>query len=174
MGFCLFNNVAVGAAQALSSGIERVAIVDFDVHYGNGTADIFRDHPGVLVCNTYQQPLYPFWPGAGTSTNLIDAPLPAYADGAAFRQAVESIWAPAVDAFRPQLILVSAGFDGHADDPLAQLSFEADDYAWAGRWIAARARAHADDRVVATLEGGYDGLALAASVEAFLTGLADR
>lgn len=172
MGFCVFNNVAVGAAHALASGIERVAIVDFDVHYGNGTSDIFRDDPRVLVCNTYQDPYYPGWVSDPSRSHIVDAPL-KYGDGsAAFRAAVDTRWAPAIEAFQPQLILVSAGFDAHGQDPLAGLDFSFDDYAWIGTRIREWADAHAHGRVVATLEGGYDLYALARSVEAFVRPLA--
>lgn len=168
MGFCLFNNVAVGAAHALASGLERVAVLDFDVHYGNGTSDIFRDDPRVLVCNTYQDPYYPGWVSDPSNRHLIDAPLREGDGSAAFRAAVQALWAPAIAAFRPQLILVSAGFDAHASDPLAGLDLVYADYSW----IATRIRAWADDyaqgRVVATLEGGYEVHALARCVEEFV------
>ena len=168
MGFCVFDNVAVGAAHALASGIERVAILDFDVHYGNGTSDIFRDDPRVLVCNTYQDPYYPGWVSDPSRTHIVDAPL-KYGDGsAAFRAAVEARWAPAIGAFKPELILVSAGFDAHGQDPLAGLELTFADYAWIGSRIREWADVFAGGRVVATLEGGYDLFALARSVEEFV------
>jgi len=168
MGFCIFNSVAVGAAHALASGIERVAVLDFDVHYGNGTSDIFRDDPRVMVCNTYQDPYYPGWVSDPSRRHIVDAPL-KYGDGsAAFRAAVEARWAPAIEAVKPELILVSAGFDAHGQDPLAGLELTFDDYAWIGSRIRAWAEAHAGGRVVASLEGGYDLFALARSVEAFV------
>ncbi len=167
MGFCLFNSIAVGAAHALASGIKRVAVLDFDVHYGNGTSNIFRDDPHVLVCNTYQDPYYPGWVSDPSRRHIVDAPLKAGDGSAAFRAAVETHWTPAIEAFKPELILVSAGFDAHGDDPLAGLELSFDDYAWIGGRIREWADAHAGGRVVASLEGGYDLGALAGSVEVF-------
>ncbi|MFC4251073.1 MAG: histone deacetylase family protein [Sinimarinibacterium flocculans] len=169
MGFCFFNNVAVAAAHALACGLERVAVVDFDVHYGNGTADIFRDDPRVLLLSSYQHPLYPCWTGAPEAANLVDVPLPAYTRSDAFRAAVTAAWLPALEAQRPQMIFVSAGFDAHAADPLADLRLSYDDYRWLGALIRDIAADTAQQRVVATLEGGYDLTALARSVEAFLS-----
>jgi acetoin utilization deacetylase AcuC-like enzyme len=171
MGFCLFDNVAVGAAEALARGAGRVAILDFDVHYGNGTVDIFRDDPRVLVCNTYQYPLYPFWADGGGADHIVDAPLHPLAGGREFREAVTAKWRPAIDKFAPELILVSAGFDAHRDDPLANLELLEDDYRWIGTQIRDWAETHAGGRVVATLEGGYALPALGSSVVAFLEGL---
>jgi acetoin utilization deacetylase AcuC-like enzyme len=171
MGFCLFNNVAVGTLQALDHGLSRVAVLDFDVHYGNGTVDIFRGDPRVLVCNTYQYPLYPFWADGGGDENIVDAPLHPRDGGREFRAAVEGAWRPAIEKFRPELILVSAGFDAHRDDPLAHLELLEDDYKWVGTQIRDWAEATANGRVVATLEGGYQLKALGASVVAFLEGL---
>jgi len=171
MGFCVFDNVAVAAAHALERGLARVAVLDFDVHYGNGTVDIFRGNPRVLVCNTYQYPLYPFWADGGGDDNLVDAPLHPRSGGKEFREAVAAKWRPAVEKFRPELILVSAGFDAHRDDPLAHLELLEDDYRWVGCRIRDWAEASAGGRVVATLEGGYALPALGASVVAFLEGL---
>ena len=168
MGFCIFNSIAVGAAHALACGLERVAVLDFDVHYGNGTSDIFRDDPRVLVCNTYQDPYYPGWVSDPARAHIVDAPLKAGDGSAAFRAAVEARWSPAIDAFKPELILVSAGFDAHASDPLAGLELSFDDYAWIGGRIREWADAHAGGRVVASLEGGYDVYALARCVEEFV------
>lgn len=168
MGFCFFDNVAVGAAHALASGIKRVAVLDFDVHYGNGTSDIFRDDPRVLVCNTYQDPYYPGWVSDPLQLHIVDAPLRAGDGSEAFRAAVDNRWAPAIDAFQPQLILVSAGFDAHGQDPLAGLDLVFDDFSWIGSRIRHWADHHASGRVVATLEGGYDLFALARSVENFV------
>jgi len=170
MGFCLFDNVAVAAAHALEQGLERVAILDFDVHYGNGTVDIFRDEPRVLVCNTYQYPLYPFWSDGGGAPNIVDAPLHPRSGGAEFREAVTALWEPALARHRPELVLVSAGFDAHRDDPLAHLNLVEDDYRWVGKKIRDWAERSAGGRVVATLEGGYALPALGASVVAFLEG----
>ena len=168
MGFCYFNNVAVGAAHALALGLTRVAILDFDVHYGNGTADIFRREPRVLLLSTYQHPLYPGWVGAPDAPNLVDVPLAAHSGSTAFRAAVANRWLPALELLRPELILVSAGFDAHQDDPLGELRLRSEDFGWVGGVIRDVAEQCCDGRVVATLEGGYDLHALARSVEAFL------
>ncbi len=174
MGFCLFDNVAVGALAALARGLSRVAILDFDVHYGNGTADIFRDDPRVMVCNTYQYPLYPFWADGGGAPNIIDAPLHPGDGGSQFREAVLARWQPALAKFRPELIIVSAGFDAHRDDPLANLELLEPDYHWIGSKIRDWSEASAGGRVVASLEGGYALGALGTSVVAFLEGLTGR
>jgi acetoin utilization deacetylase AcuC-like enzyme len=171
MGFCLFDNVAVAAAHALAQGLARVAVLDFDVHYGNGTVDIFRGDDRVLVCNTYQYPLYPFWADGGGAANLVDVPLQPRSGGKEFREAVTAKWQPAIVKFQPELILVSAGFDAHRDDPLAHLELVEDDYRWIGTRIRDWAERSAGGRVVATLEGGYALPALGASVVAFLEGL---
>lgn len=171
MGFCLFDNIAVGAAQALQRGAGRVAILDFDVHYGNGSAEIFRGQDDVLVCNTYQYPLYPYWANGGGADNLADAPLPPGAGGKQFREAVQSVWLPALKRHAPDLILVSAGFDAHRDDPLANLNFVEDDFRWIGTQIREQAEQYSGGRVVAALEGGYALDALGSSVVAFLEGL---
>jgi len=168
MGFCFFNNVAVGAAHALARGLSRVVILDFDVHYGNGTADIFRADPRVTLLSTYQHPLYPGWSGAPDAPNLIDVPLAAQSGSTAFRAAVANQWLPVLERVRPELILVSAGFDAHVDDPLGDLRLRAEDFAWVGGVIHEVANECCDGRVVATLEGGYDLHALARSVEHFL------
>ncbi len=169
MGFCFFNNIAVAAAHAMARGLQRVAILDFDLHYGNGTADIFRDDPRVLLLSTYQHPLYPNWTGIADAPHVVDVPLRAHADGPAFRAAVVQHWLPALERHRPELLLVSAGFDAHADDPLGDLRLRYEDYRWVSNLIRDVAAATAKGRVVATLEGGYDLPALARSVEAFLT-----
>jgi len=168
MGFCFFNNVAVAAGHALSRGLERVAILDFDLHYGNGTADIFAKDPRVLMCSTYQQPLYPDWSGIPGATNLIDVPLSPYTNSSTFRAAIREFWVPALNDFAPQIFLISAGFDAHQRDPLGDLKLTTEDFRWIGTLIRELAEQHCDGRVVATLEGGYDVDALAVSVEAFL------
>lgn len=163
MGFCLFNNIAIAALHALDAhGLERVAVVDFDVHHGNGTQAIFEHDRRVLFASSHQWPLYP---GTGARDesgdgNIVNAPLPADADGGLFRAAWSDVLLPAVDAFRPQLLLVSAGFDAHRRDPLAQLRLEADDYAWITRELVQLANRHGAGRIVSTLEGGYDLQAL--------------
>ena len=174
MGFCLFNNVAVGAAHALAEhGLERVAIADFDVHHGNGTQDIFAREPRVLFVSSHQSPLYPGSGGAEETGvgNLLNAPLPAGTGSAAFRHTWEERLLPRLDAFRPQLLLVSAGFDAHRADPLAQLELLADDYTWLTARLVDIARRHAGGRVVSTLDGGYDLDALAASAAAHVAAL---
>jgi len=168
MGFCFFNNVAVGAAHALARGLSRVAILDFDLHYGNGTADIFQRDPRVTLLSTYQHPLFPGWKGAPHAPNLIDVPLPAHSGSTAFRAAVANQWLPVLERLRPELILVSAGFDAHQDDPLGDLRLRTEDFAWLGAVIREVADQCCDGRVVATLEGGYDLDALGRSVERFL------
>ncbi|HET9471590.1 MAG TPA: histone deacetylase family protein [Usitatibacter sp.] len=161
MGFCIFNNVAIGAAHALAAhGLERVAILDFDVHHGNGTEDAFHDDPRVMLCSTFQHPYYPYSGADSGNDHIINVPLPAMTDGSGFRAAVEERWIPALDAFRPQLVMVSAGFDAHRDDPLAYLKLDDEDYRWVTERLVDVAERHADGRVVSTLEGGYNTEAL--------------
>lgn len=156
MGFCFFNNVAVGVMHALESHrLERVAVLDFDVHHGNGTEDILRDDPRVLMCSTFQHPLYPFKAGRSIPGRLINVPLPAGANGAAFREAVTTAWLPALNGFRPQMIFISAGFDAHREDPLANLNLVEADYLWVTKQAMHVAGESAGDRIVSTLEGGY-------------------
>jgi acetoin utilization deacetylase AcuC-like enzyme len=175
MGFCLFNNIAVGAAHALARGIERVAIVDFDVHHGNGTQDIFWRDPRVLYASTHQMPLYP-GTGAEAETgagNIVNAPLPPASSSFAFREACREIVLPAVERFRPQLVMISAGFDAHYLDPLANLNLGAPDYEWITRELVDIACKHARGRVVSSLEGGYSLTALRQSVTAHVAALVD-
>ncbi|MEM9743089.1 MAG: histone deacetylase family protein [Pseudomonadota bacterium] len=167
MGFCLFNSVAVAAFAALSDpAVERVAILDFDVHHGNGTVDIFRDDSRVLVCSSYQHPYYPNRHYDVEAPHLVHTPLVAGTDGAAFRQAIEASWLPAINGHQPDLILVSAGFDAHEADPLAQLNLTVYDFRWISELIADRAAEHSAGRIVSTLEGGYDLDALGACAAA--------
>jgi len=174
MGFCIFNGIAVGAAHALEAhGLERVAILDPDVHHGNGTQDIFRREPRVLYLSSHQMPLYP---GTGARNerglgNIVNAPLPPQAGSREFRAAWDEILFPALGSFRPQLLLVSAGFDAHRLDPLAQLQIEAEDYAWITRRLCDLADEHAHGRVVSVLEGGYSLEALRESVAAHVAAL---
>jgi acetoin utilization deacetylase AcuC-like enzyme len=173
MGFCLFNNVAAGAAQALARGIERVAIVDFDVHHGNGTQDIFWNEPRVLYASTHQSPLYP-GTGARAETgagNIVNVPLPPGAGSAEFRSAFTATIAPTLRDFRPQLVMISAGFDAHRLDPLASLNLDAEDFAWVTRELADIALTHAAGRVVSSLEGGYSLTALRESTAAHVAAL---
>ena len=167
MGFCFFNSIAVAAARALDDpGIDRVAILDFDVHHGNGTVAAFMDNPDVLVCSSFQFPFYPYRLQDVQRPNVVNTPLPAGTRGPEFRKSVERDWLPALDDFRPDLILVSAGFDGHADDPLAGLLLTEEDYAWVTRLITAAANRQASGRIVSMLEGGYHLGALSRSVAA--------
>jgi acetoin utilization deacetylase AcuC-like enzyme len=172
MGFCIFNNIAVGAAHALEAhGLERVAVVDFDVHHGNGTEDAFADDPRVLFCSTFQHPFYPNTGLGAVGDTVVNVPLASNAGGREFREAVETRWLPAIDAFRPRLILISAGFDAHLEDDMAHLALREPDYAWVTDAIKALADTHAGGRVVSALEGGYALDALARSVVAHLDSL---
>ena len=165
MGFCLFNNVAVGALHALSAhGIERVAVIDFDVHHGNGTEDIFAHDPRVLMVSTFQHPLYPYSGTEDPAPNMVNVPLPAGSGSDAFRAAVTERWLPALEAHRPEIIYISAGFDAHREDPLAGLKLTEADYAWVTRELVAVANRHGRGRIVSTLEGGYALSALGRSV----------
>ncbi len=156
MGFCLFNNVAVGAAHALAAhGLERVAIVDFDVHHGNGTEDIFQGDERVLMVSTFQHPLYPYCGVDNPAPNMVNVPLAAGEGSDAFRAAVAERWLPALEAHRPQIVFISAGFDAHREDPLAGLKLTEADYAWVTQQLIAVAARHAHGRIVSTLEGGY-------------------
>ena len=169
MGFCFFNNVAVGAAHALEDhGLERVAIVDFDVHHGNGTEDIFKGDERVLFCSSFQ---HPFYPGTGAdcdAPNVVNLPLPKLTGGPEFKAAVEKHWLPRIDAFEPQLIMISAGFDGHAEDDMAHFNLREPDYAWMTRHLHDLAVRHCHERVVSSLEGGYDLSALGRCVSTHL------
>jgi acetoin utilization deacetylase AcuC-like enzyme len=169
MGFCLFNNVAIGAQQARSRHrLKRIAVMDFDVHHGNGTQVMFEKDPELFYASTHQMPLYP-GSGAAAETgcgNICNAPLPPNSGSAEFRAAMKGRVLPAIDAFRPDMILVSAGFDAHRADPLANLRLEEADYGWATDELLALASRHCGGRVVSTLEGGYDLAALAASAAA--------
>jgi acetoin utilization deacetylase AcuC-like enzyme len=175
MGFCLFNNVAIGALHARAAhGLRRVAVVDFDVHHGNGTQRMFERDPDLFFASTHQWPLYP-GTGAeeehGVADNIVNVPLRPHSDGAIYRAAFERRVIPALDRFAPEVILISAGFDAHRRDPLAALNLEEDDYAWITSAIATIARRHAKGRIVSTLEGGYDLQALAASSAAHVNAL---
>jgi acetoin utilization deacetylase AcuC-like enzyme len=161
MGFCMFNNVAIGAAHAIAAhGLERVAVLDFDVHHGNGTEDAFRDDPRVMLCSTFQHPYYPYSGADTRSEHIINVPLPAMTDGKGFRAAVERDWLPALERHQPQMVFVSAGFDAHRDDPLAYLQLSDEDYRWVTEMLVEVAERFAGGRVVSTLEGGYNTDAL--------------
>jgi acetoin utilization deacetylase AcuC-like enzyme len=177
MGFCLFNNVAVAAAHALAAhGLKRVAIADFDVHHGNGTQDIFEREPRVLFLSSHQSPLYP---GTGSAEekgigNIVNTPLSPGDGSYEFREGWDGVLLPRLHAFKPQLLLISAGFDAHRNDPLADIRLQTEDYAWITERLMDVARTHADGRVVSTLEGGYDLTALAASASAHVAALLEE
>jgi acetoin utilization deacetylase AcuC-like enzyme len=175
MGFCVFNNVAIGALQARAAhGHQRVAVVDFDVHHGNGTQAMFWDDPDLFFGSTHQMPLYPGTGEAserGAHGNIVNLPLAPMSGSGQFRAAMSQTILPALRRFEPDFVLISAGFDAHADDPLAGLQFHEDDYAWATEELLAVAREFCGGRLVSTLEGGYNLEALAASAAAHVAAL---
>lgn len=175
MGFCLFNNVAIGAFHARKTRLfERVAAIDFDVHHGNGTEDIFWNDPNLFYASTHQSPLYPGTGAAnerGVAQNILNVPLTPYAGSDAFRAAMANAILPAVESFKPDFIFISAGFDAHKADPLAQLELTENDFGWATARICELAEKACDGRVVSTLEGGYDLDALGRSAAAHVRAL---
>ncbi len=174
MGFCFFNNVAIAALHALEHhGLERVAIVDFDVHHGNGTEDILAGDPRVLMVSVFQHPFFPFSGDQDPADNMVNVPLPAYTKGMDIREIVEMMWIPRLEAFKPQMIFISAGFDGHREDDMGQWAMNEQDYAWITSRIKDVARRFSKGRIVSCLEGGYAMSALGRSVEAHLRVLAD-
>ena len=174
MGFCFLNNVAIAAKYALERhGLQRVAIVDFDVHHGNGTEDIVAGDQRILMVSFYQHPFYPYGGSKSDATNLVNLPVPAYTRGMAIRELIEAVWIPRLEAHRPEMIFISAGFDAHREDDLGQLGLVEQDYAWITQRIKDVARRHAGKRIVSCLEGGYNLSALGRSVEAHLRVLAD-
>lgn len=174
MGFCFLNNVAIAARHALEvHGLERVAIVDFDVHHGNGTENILAGDPRVLMVGFFQHPFYPFGDVDHPASNMLNLPVPAYTKGMDIRELIDMMWLPRLDAFRPQMIFVSAGFDAHRDDEMGQLRLNENDFAWITERVHEVARRHSHGRIVSLLEGGYNLDALAQSVEAHIRVLAD-
>ena len=172
MGFCIFNNVAIGAAHALSAHqLSRVAILDFDVHHGNGTEDIFHDDDRVMLCSSFQHPYYPGTGADSGNVHIIPTPLAARSGSVQFRAAIAKTWFPALDEFQPELIIISAGFDAHADDPLAYLELHEDDYVWITERIREVADKYAAGRIVSALEGGYNLAALGRSAVAHVEAL---
>ena len=175
MGFCFYNNIACGAAHALDVyGLDRIAILDFDVHHGNGTEDMFRDDPRVMFCSSFQYPFYPNTPIDHAHARIISVPLPAGTRGMDFREAIGAAWFPALERFAPQMIFVSAGFDAHHEDPMADLMLNERDYAWISEEIVRFAARHCGARIVSSLEGGYHLTALAESVAAHVSVLLRR
>ena len=174
MGFCFFNNVCVAARHALDvRGLERVAIIDFDVHHGNGTEDIVANDDRILMVSFFQDPLYPGTGGVPMGTNMVNLPIPPYTRGGEIREMIEAMWMPALEEFKPQMIFISAGFDAHREDDLGQLGLVEADYEWITQRIMSVAERHAGGRIVSCLEGGYSLSALARSVAAHLRVLAD-
>lgn len=174
MGFCFFNNIAIAAMHGIEAwGLKRVAIVDFDVHHGNGTEDIFSGNEKVLMVSTFQHPFYPFSGTDNPAANMLNVPLPAGTRGDVFRQIVSDMWMPRLHEFAPEMIYISAGFDAHYEDDMASLGFVESDYSWVTQQLKMLARQTAQGRIVSMLEGGYALSALARSVAAHIKVLAD-
>ncbi|GAO72066.1 histone deacetylase family protein [Comamonas sp. E6] len=174
MGFCFFNNVAVGVKYALERHhLKRVAVIDFDVHHGNGTEDILAGDPRVLMCGIFQHPFYPFSGDKDPASNMLNVPVAAYTKGMDIREIIEMMWIPRLEAFKPEMIFISAGFDAHREDDMGQLGMTENDFAWITTRIKDIARRFSKGRIVSCLEGGYVMDPLARSVEAHLRVLAD-
>lgn len=166
MGFCLYNNIAVGVAHALEEhGLEKVAVVDFDVHQGNGTEEIFQNDDRVLFCSTFQHPFFPFTTPLENAANRVNVPLDATAKSAEFRAAISEQWLPVLNDFQPQMVFVSAGFDAHQDDDMSYVSLTDADFHWVSEQIAGVAAKSASGRIVSVLEGGYELDSLARCAE---------
>lgn len=167
MGFCFFNNVAVAAKYALQRyNLQRVAVVDFDVHHGNGTEEIFQNDPRVMMVSIFQHPFYPYCGDVPLGPNMHNVPMKAGSGSSAFREAVEMAWLPNLEAFQPQMLFISAGFDAHREDEMGSMGLTESDYEWVTRQLMRVARTYCEGRIVSVLEGGYDLSALARSVAA--------
>jgi len=174
MGFCFFNNVAIAALHAVNRrNLERVAVIDFDVHHGNGTENILAGDDRVLMVSFFQHPFYPYSGDKEPASNMLNVPMPAYTKGMEVREMIEMMWLPRLEAFQPQMIFISAGFDAHREDDMGQMGLTENDYTWITEKIKDVARRFSKGRIVSCLEGGYMMSPLARSVEAHLRVLAD-
>jgi acetoin utilization deacetylase AcuC-like enzyme len=172
MGFCFYNNIAVGAAHAKATyGARRIAILDFDVHQCNGTIDIFKNDPDVLICTSFQYPFYPWRYLRSEWQNVVNTPLEVGTGSEEYRRVIERHWLPALHAFKPDLVMLSAGFDAHKEDPMGDICLEDEDFYWVTHLAMEIAALYADNRVVSVLEGGYNPTSLASSAEAHIKAL---